>query len=200
LYIWIQFYYQCRVVFYENLNKLIMKYFIFLLLLITSCVKKQENIEQKIIYKQVVNKNVITKSAKNKVVEIIENDTSFIKLKKLDFNLFDIRFNNVGKRELVVVKNNSVKHKIKLLTGEDFMGFSVNWIKDIGNGFEVSIEFGKNYISRNFQFTYQNNSFFLTKIETHLIDYKNNNSKKEEVEIIVIPINIDDFRLEDFIK
>lgn len=80
------------------------------------------------------------------------------------------------------------------------MGFSVNWIKDLGNGFEVSIEFGKNYISRNFQFTYQNNSFFLTKIETHLIDYKNNNSKKEEVEIIVIPINIDDFRLEDFIK
>lgn len=177
-----------------------MKYFMFLFLLTTSCVKKQENIEPKLTHKKIVDKNVITKSAENKVVEIIENDTSFIKLKKLDFNLFDIRFNNASKRKLVVVKNNSVKHKIKLLTGEDFMGFSVNWIKDIGNGFEISIEFGKNYISRNFQFTYQNSSFFLTKIETHLIDYNNNNSKKEEVEIIEIPINIDDFRLEDFIK
>ena len=172
----------------------------FLFLLTTSCVKKQENIEPKLTHKKIVDKNVITKSAENKVVEIIENYTSFIKLKKLDFNLFDIRFNNASKRKLVVVKNNSVKHKIKLLTGEDFMGFSVNWIKDIGNGFEISIEFGKNYISRNFQFTYQNSSFFLTKIETHLIDYNNNNSKKEEVEIIEIPINIDDFRLEDFIK
>jgi hypothetical protein len=172
----------------------------FLLLLITSCEKKQENIEQKITLKQVVNKNVSTKSNEDKVVEIIENDTSFIKLKKLDYDLFDIRFNNMGKRELVVVKNNSVKHKIKLLTGEDYMGFSVNWIKDIGNGFEVSVEFGKNYISRNFQFTYQNSSFFLTKIETHLIDYNNNNSKKQEVKIIEIPINVDDFRLGDFIK
>lgn len=106
----------------------------------------------------------------------------------------------MGKRELVVVKNNSVKHKIKLLTGEDYMGFSVNWIKDIGNGFEVSVEFGKNYITRNFQFTYQNSSFFLTKIETHLIDYNNKNSKKQEVKIIEIPINVDDFRLGDFIK
>lgn len=172
----------------------------FLLFLITSCVNKQENIEKKITHKQAVNKNVVTKSAVNKVAEIIENDTSFIKLNKLNYNLFDIRFNNLFKRELVLVKNNFVKHKIKLLTGEDFMGFSVNWIKDIGNGFEVSIELGKNYISRNFKFTYQNNSFFLTKIETHLIDYNNNNNIKEEVKIIENPINIDDFRLEDFIK
>jgi hypothetical protein len=158
--------------------------------------KKQEN-EVTTTHKQIVNGTVIIKPIKKK--EVIGSDTLVIQLKKINFSLLDVRLNDVDKRELIIVKNNSIQHKMNLLTGEDYMGFSINYIKDIGQGFEISTEFGKFYISRNFQFTYQNNSFFLTKIETHSIDYRNNNKKKEEIKIIEKPISIDEFRMEDFI-
>lgn len=168
-------------------------YFLIFVVLI-SCMKnkKQENIEKVVVHKQ--------GDIKKPIIDTIENDTTIIRLKEIDFNLLDVRLNNVDKRELIIVKNNSVKHKIKLLTGDDYMGFSINHIKDIGKGFEISIEFGKFYYERNFEFIYQNNSFFLTKIETHSIDYKNNNSKKEDIKIIESPVSIEDFKMEDFIN
>ena len=179
-----------------------MKVYFLIFIVLNSCIEnnKQENTETTTAHKQIINKAVIVKPVKKEVIEVIENDTLVIQLKEINFSLLDVRLNDVDKRELIILKNTTVQHKMKLLTGEDYMGFSVNWIKDIGQGFEISIEFGKFYISRNFQFTYQNNSFFLTKIETHSIDYKNNNNKKEEVKIIEKPINIDDFRMEDFIN
>ncbi len=176
-----------------------MKIYILIFIFLISCMNKK-NQENTRSYKVGVDKLFTAKPNKKKVVKLIKNDTLVILLKRIKYKLLDIRLNNVSKRELVILKNNSIKHKIKLLTGEDQMGFSINWIKDIGQGFEISVEFGKYYFERNFEFIYENNSFYLTKIETFSIDYKNNNNIKKENNVFDKSINIDDFRMENFIK
>jgi hypothetical protein len=118
-------------------------------------------------------------------------------LQKINCKLLDISYNDNEKRELLIQKESVITHKINLLTQDDYDGFSINWIKDIGNGFEISTEFGKYYYERNFQFIYENNSFYLKKIVTKSIDYKNNNEEKESVKIMNSPVNIDN---NDFIK
>ena len=120
-------------------------------------------------------------------------------LKKINYKLLDVSYIDIEKRILFIQKDNVIIHKINLLTQDDYDGFAVNWIKDIDDGFEISIELGKYYYERNFQFIFENNSFFLKKLETKSVDYKNNNKEKESIKIINSSVNIDAFDINNFI-
>jgi hypothetical protein len=172
-----------------------MRVFMLVVLSLLSCNKDKE------VRKDGVN---IPISKQSKLIDNhkkITTDTLVIKLEKLRYKIFDIRTieNNIDKRFLIV-SNNKDKHIINLPTGEDYMGFSVNSIKDIGDGFEISIELGNYYYAKNFQFKYEKELFYLKKIETYSIDYKNENRKKEEIVILEKPISIDEFYIDEFIK
>ena len=179
-----------------------MKIYILSFFLFLSCLnnKSEENltkvksIDTKIKINKVQKKSIVSVNAESK------NDTLIIILQKINCKLLDISYNDNEKRVLLIQKESVITHKINLLTQDDYDGFSINWIKDIGNGFEISTEFGKYYYERNFQFIYENNSFYLKKMVTKSIDYKNNNEEKESVKIMNSPVNIDNFDINDFIK
>ena len=82
-------------------------------------------------------------------------------------------------------------------------GFSVNWVKEIENGFEISIEYGSRYYhEKKFEFSYKNNSYYLTQIYTEAFD-KFNTSKnaelKKSLEKVNPSLHIDKFKLDEFI-
>lgn len=131
---------------------------------------------------------------------LIENvDTNIIELNEIGYLLLDIYNDEVNKRELVILYDDIKQNTVFLCTGEDYMGFSVNWIKEIQNGFELSIELGKYYYERNFQFVMIDSSFYLKSIQTKSIDYSNDNRGLEELIQLEDPIHINGFRLEDYL-
>jgi hypothetical protein len=184
--------------------------FIIILLLFLSCKDKKvnENVELKKIDKT---KSIVVKkeekfterTSKINVDKSIQNDTLIIELHKLNYKLLDIILNNSDDRILLVQKGRVTQSKIDILSQEgrnSVFGFAVNWIKEIDNGFEISIEYGSRmYHHKDFQFIYENNTFYLKKIKITTFDKFHPEKFYDTIEVLKKPLNIDDFNMKDFI-
>lgn len=126
-------------------------------------------------------------------------DTSIIVLKKLKYALLDIKDYKTGKRKLLIQKDHVTHGKIFFVTPDIAQGFSVNWIKETNLGFEISIEYGSRfYVQKNFQFIFENNSFYLTKIITSSFDKYSPEKYEKSTKKIQKPIKITSFNMENF--
>lgn len=127
-------------------------------------------------------------------------DTSIIVLKKLKFTLLDIKDYKTDKRQLLIQKNHVTQGKILFLTPDIAQGFSVNWIKETGAGFEVSIEYGSRYyVQKIFQFVFENNSFYLKNITTNSFDKYSPEKYEKTTKKLKKPFKISNFKMEDFV-
>jgi long-subunit fatty acid transport protein len=184
--------------------------FIIILLLILSCKDKDSNkhVELKKIDKT---KNIVVKKE-----EKFTGRTSKINVhndKKIDTVLV-VNLNKIGyvlkltvgendKRLLLVQKKGITKNTINILSqdGENWaFGFSLRWIKEIDNGFEISIDYGSRmYHHKDFQFIHESNTFYLKKIKITTFDKFHPEKFYDTVEVLKKPLNIDDFKMKDFI-
>ncbi len=178
-------------------------------LLVSPCnqLNKKSKSEEGIDSEQIANqKKIIQPVSNTQTIELnndsgLQNaDTNIIELKNLKYFLLDIKSYDIDKRELLIVKDKIKKYQIKILTPDEAQGFSVNWIKDIGSGFEISIEYGSRYyFQKDFQFIFENNSFYLRKIITNSFDKNKAGKYKKDTKVLDKPINITNFKIEDYI-
>ena len=132
------------------------------------------------------------------------NDTTVISLKNLGINLLDVRIDSTNKRELSIQKGNIVTDKIEIPTQETIQGFAVNWIKEIKNGFEFSIEYGgaSRYYQKDFRFYSSNGSFVLKNIIINTFDKRNSEDGKsyvKKIEKLKVPVRFSDFRVQNYL-
>lgn len=127
-------------------------------------------------------------------------DTTIIVLKKLKYALLDIKDYKTGKRQLLIQKDHVTQGKIFFLTPDIAQGFSVNWIKETSVGFEISIEYGSRfYVQKNFQFIYENNSFYLKNIITSSFDKYSPEKYEKTIKKLKKPFKVTNFKMEDFV-
>lgn len=132
------------------------------------------------------------------------DDTTFIKLKKINVNLLDIRSDSLNNRTLIICHNKKNINEISLPTQDDIQGFSINWIKETENGFEISIEYGgsSRYYNKIFRFIFKNGNFELKYILINTFDKQNpedEDSYFTKIDTLRSPVHVDDFKMENYL-
>lgn len=124
----------------------------------------------------------------------VEDTIYFLKsLKRLQLELF-LKYNyNSGVKTILFKKRNTVLHKLNLPSGEDYNG-----IKETNHGFELSIELGKYYVDRLYDFIYEDGEFYLSSIKTSSVDYHNNNEELSYYYKLKKRIPLKEFDINDF--
>ena len=104
-----------------------------------------------------------------------------------------------GERALRIVRDGTVLHSIKLLSGLELNGFGFNGAKKTKDGFELSIEFGSRiYYGKTFIFTCRQQKFYLSRIRVESFD-KQNPAKWKRRTIRVRPnLPLEKFSITDF--
>ncbi|MDA3616332.1 hypothetical protein [Polluticaenibacter yanchengensis] len=152
----------------------------------------------------VVNRTEAITIISSAIPHIYENDTTIIRLKKININLLDIRYDSTDKRELSIQKGKLIIGNIKIPTQKDIQGFAVNWIKETKSGFEISIEYGgsSRYYHKDFRFYYENGDFILKDILINTFDKRNPEDEKsytKKIDMIKETIKGKDFKIADFL-
>lgn len=129
----------------------------------------------------------------------VEDTIYFLKsLKRLQLELF-LKYNyNSGVKTILFKKRNTVLHKLNLPSGEDYNGYGFNGIKETNHGFELSIELGKYYVDRLYDFIYEDGEFYLSSIKTSSVDYHNNNEELSYYYKLKKRIPLKEFDINDF--
>lgn len=129
----------------------------------------------------------------------VEDTIYFLKgLKKLQLELFLKCNYNSGVNTILFKKRNKVLHKLNLPSGEDYNGYGFNGIKETNHGFELSIELGKYYVDRLYDFIYEDGEFYLSSIKTSSVDYNNNNEELSYYYKLKKRLPLKDFDINDF--
>lgn len=146
----------------------------------------------------------ITKSLRSKETlkhehEQVEDTIYFLKsLKKLQLELFLKSNYNSGVNTILFKKRSVVLHKLNLPNGEDYNGYSFNGIRETDHGFELSIELGKYYLYRLYDFIHEDGEFYLISIKTSSVDYHNNNEEISSYYELKKKIPLKNFDINDF--
>jgi hypothetical protein len=177
-----------------------------IVLLLISCSdtnNKHTNTGSKLVDTSTTKTSIVSEFESRNTRIVGKIDTSIIVLKKIPFTLLSLYDLDNNKRELLIQQNGKTKHIIKLFTQDDYMGFSINWIKEIEKGFEISIEYSGagHFFNKDFQFKYQENTFILKKIKVHYLFNRDNiNDSSEYHEKFKKPLSIDSFDMANFIN
>lgn len=116
------------------------------------------------------------------------------------FKIVDLKDNEKTCRKIILKRINK-EYILCRLNQDDFNGFSVNWIKENKQGFEISIEYGSRfYHSKNFYFVFKNSEFYLNKIKSDEFDKFYPDKYKFKTVIINKNILLNKFNILDYIK
>lgn len=101
------------------------------------------------------------------------------------YNVLDVKDSNDDSRQIIIVSNKNILAKLALPSVDDYMGFSVNWIKKTKLGFQLSLEYGSRiYYQKDFDFEIYNNDVYLTKVK--VITFDKDTTKSEKVKIFKV--------------
>lgn len=150
-------------------------------------------------YKNSITNAVRSKETLKQAHVQVEDTIYFLKrLKKLQLELFLKSNYNSGVNIILFKKRNAVLHKLTLPSGEDYNSYGFNGIKETDHGFELSIELGKYYVDRLYDFIYEDGEFYLNSIKTSSVDYHNNNEELISYYELKKRIPLKNFDINDF--
>jgi len=116
------------------------------------------------------------------------------------FIIIDLKNPETYCRRVLFIDNKVSTDTICNLLQEDFNGFSINWIKENKNGFEISVEYGSRiYYHKIFYFDYIKSRFILKRI---LVTKFDKFQPQKVVKKSILPKNmlpIDKFHLVDYL-
>lgn len=150
-------------------------------------------------YKRSITNALRTKETLKQTHVQVEDTIYFLKsLKKMQLELFLISNYNSGVDTILFKKGNAVLHKLNLPSREDYNGYGFNGIKETDHGFELSIELGKYYVNRLYDFIYEDGEFYFSSIKTSSVDYHNNNAELSSYYKLKKRIPLKIFDINDF--
>lgn len=173
------------------------------LLFIVSCTSNNKEKAKSVSTDTVAIKRIIHKDT-SKVDHYFKNDTTVIPLKNVGVYLLDVRIDSANRRELSIQKKKITTDKIEIPTQETVQGFAINWIKEIDNGFEISIEYGGSgrYYQKDFRFYLEDGNYVLKNISINTFDKQNpedERSYSKKTDTLKKTVNFKDFKVENYL-
>lgn len=112
-----------------------------------------------------------------------------------------VEYQGNSSKVINIKSGDTVIKTINLPTQNEMNGFSLNWAKEIDEGFEISIEYGSRlYYQKDFGFTCKQNEFYLSKVRTTTFDKHNpENSWKEYSKPIKPNLPLENFIVSDYL-
>ncbi|PWG78088.1 hypothetical protein [Pararcticibacter amylolyticus] len=115
------------------------------------------------------------------------------------YKVIDVKNESTNKREIGVWRFDKDVCHLALPSQDDYMGFSVNWIKKTSAGFQLSIEYGSRiYYRKDFNFYYINDHFYLTGVRTERFDKSKDEKGKTQFKSFKPPIPIENVIITDY--
>lgn len=100
-----------------------------------------------------------------------------------------------------ILQSDVVVAAIKLPTGQDINGFSVNFVREIDEGFLFSVEYGSRYyFEKTFFFECRNGKFFLFRMKVRTHDQADpERTSKEQIVKVDPAVPLENFDIWDYI-
>lgn len=109
------------------------------------------------------------------------------------------RNQNGQKRSIQLVTENRLMEEIKLPSKSEYNNFSLNWIRENNDGFEISIEWGTRvYIHKTFYFSCQREKFYFKRIKLNSFDKREPETDYIKDSLINFNVPLSDFKIHDY--